>query len=566
MEMHVANPGETFKQLRSRLPAEQQTIADDFEAALSQLEAHGAHATATRLRRLDDYAEVLPPESLPDLLDSDAALDELEEALTKTARYRRYLWLSHFWLTLVRNVLALIPLFITWISLYVATTAYQTEVRLHPNLVYQPFLILWENGFGQGTWLTFSLVAFVDALLFVLIIGATYGIHDLERRAQKEARSIVTQMDRAMMQLVAVLGRSRAAFSGNPRDWAAAVEQVIRKAMTETDKLAKAGQEVTKSAAAAVVAATTATQATRDSAQQSAVEMRDYIAQVRREFQEVVAQLHTEFTETVQRFRDEDQSFFTQTNKATKDQIDKLIATMSDRIEALFKELHGVVGETNDTNRQFLTDSMGDLQTAISDANLANRQFLADANAESMTMVKNVAEETGRILQEVQVAIAQLRPSVEQHKTASEAMASAMTRVADATQTFNGSMQTFTSVTSAMDGHVQEVARAQDRATLQSESMATALTAAAGETRTAATGLHTTTERMSEALSHATLMSSEVTEANTQWRQTQAAFMQAVSALQGVAQTLHDTSKRLKDLKINLTVLGGWPFRRSKAA
>lgn len=548
MEMPVAHPGDAFKQLRSRLPAEQQTIADDFDAALRQLDMHGAHAAATRLQRLNDYAEVLPPESLPDLVDSDAALDELEEALTKTARYRRYLWLTHFWLTLVRNVLALLPLLLTWLSLYVATSAYQTEIHLHPNLVYQPFLILWENGFGQGTWLTFSLVAFVDALLFALIIGATYGIHELERRVQEEARGIVTQIDRATMQLVAVLGRSRANFAGNPQDWASAVERVIKDAMAETKKLALEGQKVVEAANTAVTAAATATQAACESAQQSAAEMRDYIKQVRQEYQAVVIQLQNEFKETVQRFRQEDQGFFTQTNNATKEQIDNLITTMSGRIEALFKEIHDAIGETNDANRRFLTDSIGDLQTAMNDANLSNRQFLADATAESMTTVKSVAEETGRILQEVQVTIAQLRPSVEQHKTASEAMASAMTRVADATQTFNSSMQTFTSVTSAMDGHVQEVARAQDRATQQSEAMATALTAAAGETRTTAYGLHTTTERMSEALSHATLMSGEITEANTQWRHTQEAFKQAVDALQRVAQLFQAMVRRPSDL------------------
>jgi chromosome segregation ATPase len=127
-------------------------------------------------------------------------------------------------------------------------------------------------------------------------------------------------------------------------------------------------------------------------------------------------------------------------------------------------------------------------------------------------------------------------------------------------------MQTFVSAASAMDGHVQEVARAQERATQQSESMATALSAAAGETKTAATGLQGTTERMSEALSHATAMSSEVSEANTQWRQTQVAFMQTQGTLHDVIKALQDTARRLNDIKINVTILGlRLPFVRGKA-
>jgi hypothetical protein len=570
MDMQAVNPGDTFKQLRSRLPAEQQPLADEFDAALRTLEAHGAKAAATRLRRLNDYAEVLPPESLPDLLDTDATLDELEEAFTNAPRIHWFPWLQHSRLTLARNILALLPLFITWLSLFLATNAYQTETHLHPNLVYQPFLILWQNGFEQGWWLTFSFVAGVDAVLFVLIIGATIGIHDLERRAREEARRVVTQMDGALMQLVAVLGRSRAAFAGNPRDWASVVNQVIKEAMAETKKLALEGQRVTQSANAAVAAAATAAQAARESTQQTTAEMRDYIAQVRQEYQETVTQLHTEFKETVERFRHEDQSFFSQANNDTRTQIDTLITTMRDRIDVLFTQLRDAIGETSEVNRRFLKDVAGDLRTAIGDTNATNRQFLAEANAESVATIKRVAEETGRILQATQATVAQLQPSVALHQAASQEMAGAMTRVADATQTFNSSisssMQTFVSAASAMDGHVQEVARAQERATQQSESMATALSAAAGETKTAATGLQGTTERMSEALSHAAAMSSEVSEANTQWRQTQVAFMQTQGTLHDVIKALQDTARRLNDIKINVTILGlRLPFVRGKA-
>jgi len=202
----------SFQKLRDHLPSEKKDIADDLDAVRQDIETEGAIAAAERLLRLDEYAMSLPPESLAGLVDSNAALEELEESIS--ARY------LYPWLVAARNLLALLPLLFTWWSLSRATTAYQTEVHLHPNLVYQPFLMLWENGFGQGMWPTFSFVAGADAILFILIIGVTAVVHWLERKAQTRARQIVASMDQSVMQLVAALGQSRLAFSGNPSDWA----------------------------------------------------------------------------------------------------------------------------------------------------------------------------------------------------------------------------------------------------------------------------------------------------------------------------------------------------------
>ena len=89
MELHVADSSPevtivsesseyAFKKLRAQLSPELQHIADDLDAVSRDLETHGAHGATARLRRLDDYATTLPPETLPGLLDSTATLDRID--------------------------------------------------------------------------------------------------------------------------------------------------------------------------------------------------------------------------------------------------------------------------------------------------------------------------------------------------------------------------------------------------------------------------------------------------------------------------------------------------------
>lgn len=62
----------------------------------------------------------------------------------------------------VRNVMVLLPILLTWAALAEATNAYKKQIDKDPDAITQPFLLLWQRGFGgESSFLapTFSTVA-----------------------------------------------------------------------------------------------------------------------------------------------------------------------------------------------------------------------------------------------------------------------------------------------------------------------------------------------------------------------------------------------------------------------
>lgn len=78
-----------------------------------------------------------------------------------------------------RNVLIFLPIAVTWLAISQATSAYHQLLSLClqkcPNQVQQPFLYLWEQGFGGGfpDMLRLSNVGLIDAGILALILLAT---------------------------------------------------------------------------------------------------------------------------------------------------------------------------------------------------------------------------------------------------------------------------------------------------------------------------------------------------------------------------------------------------------
>ena len=80
----------------------------------------------------------------------------------------------------VRNVLVLVPIFLTWFALAEASKAYATYIEREPDEVSKPFLLLWQRGFGGEASIlapSFSTVAIIDALIIALIIALTFYAH-----------------------------------------------------------------------------------------------------------------------------------------------------------------------------------------------------------------------------------------------------------------------------------------------------------------------------------------------------------------------------------------------------
>lgn len=527
----------SFKKLRDHLPVEQKNIADDLDVVRCALEVYGASAAAARLRQLDDYATTLPPESLPGLIDSTATLDELDAAAADKYKYP--------WLVAARNVLALFPLLFTWWSLSRATNAYQAEVHAHPNLVYQPFLILWENGFGQQLWPSFSFVAGADALLFIFIIIITAGIHGLERWAQKNAQQIVARMDQSVTQLVAVLSLSRVTFSGNPSDWAAAVQRVIAKAMDDIRQLAQAGQAVTQTASSAAQAAAAAAATSRAGIEQIADTTRTYVEQVKSEFAETVRQLHDEdkaFLVGLQHEANERLIFaHEEASKQMREQFNEIARQMAERFDVISREIMDETQASREAIRQMREES----RDALAHINVENRQFLADANRESLATLTRAAEQADGITERLRESVAALQPVIEQHKDGAEVLVDAVGKIGDVTQRFGDNMQTFTSTAGLMDAHVQEIVQTHERFTQRVETMVTTLTSVASETKAATADIQSTTAQMRDALDLATIVGGDVKQASQLWSQAQASLPNITRAMEEAADNLRNQRVQL---------------------
>jgi hypothetical protein len=144
--------------------------------------------TATKLRALSEEALVREP-SLGTLLGrlADAVA---EGRMTEATGYiaaidaRGLAELlagahSRLWavLEVLRNVLVFAPIAVTWMGLSLAAGAYADMLAARPELVSQPFLLLWEQGFGGRLAFNFGTLALIDASLIGILIALSFALH-----------------------------------------------------------------------------------------------------------------------------------------------------------------------------------------------------------------------------------------------------------------------------------------------------------------------------------------------------------------------------------------------------
>ena len=130
----------------------------------------------------------------------------------------------------VRNVLVLVPIFLTWFALAEASRAYARYIELNPEAVAQPFLLLWERRFGgEASPLapTFSIVAFIDALLLGLIIALTLYAHgrreDRDEQIALTAGQFQADLDNTLAEATVVLAQEK---GGRPAALTKGVERL----------------------------------------------------------------------------------------------------------------------------------------------------------------------------------------------------------------------------------------------------------------------------------------------------------------------------------------------------
>jgi methyl-accepting chemotaxis protein len=169
-----------------------------------------------RLKQLADVLINKPEHASVDLYGS-FSLDSLEEKAFSDHQVRpRFLvkWLG--FLEWVRNILVLIPIAITWHALWQASLNYNTLIAQEPELIEQPFLLLWEQGFRQlenVAGMTFSQVAFFDFSLLFIVILLTVVIHfyrdTRELGARKNAADLRCRVENVLWQANLQLAETR---------------------------------------------------------------------------------------------------------------------------------------------------------------------------------------------------------------------------------------------------------------------------------------------------------------------------------------------------------------------
>jgi hypothetical protein len=133
----------------------------------------------------------------------------------------------------IRQVLVLVPIFLTWFALWEASKAYQRQIQNDPDAVSKPFLLLWQDGFGgelRGFSPRFSTVAIIDAMIILAIILLTFFVHG--RRESKEeqvaqtAEQLQTDLDNALAEATVALAQDR---GNRPAQLARSVERLAER-------------------------------------------------------------------------------------------------------------------------------------------------------------------------------------------------------------------------------------------------------------------------------------------------------------------------------------------------
>jgi hypothetical protein len=211
----------------------------------------GADGTADRFEAIDSKIANWNPhfEDLERHVDPERAVDELNSVrgrprwqklfhgdwqggLRPLLGFPKSVRFAH----LLRNVAALAPLIFTWIMLGLAAQHYDSDLKDNPKAVSEPFLLLWQQGFGTG-FLSFEHVTIIDFALLALVVLLTFWVHWAEGQADRSADSVYEAVD----SLKAFLADRRSLPTPltplTPEEWAAITSETLDRTIQQTKEL-----------------------------------------------------------------------------------------------------------------------------------------------------------------------------------------------------------------------------------------------------------------------------------------------------------------------------------------
>jgi len=138
------------------------------------------------------------------ILNPSLLLDQVRDSQRKKSQ-----WLGP--VEVLRNILVLFPILLTWYALSKASASYSQAISANSALSNLPFLLQWEQGFGGAlpVWLSFSQVALLDAIILIVIITATLFVHYYNNiqfeYAEREAIQLVAELNNLLWRINKIL-------------------------------------------------------------------------------------------------------------------------------------------------------------------------------------------------------------------------------------------------------------------------------------------------------------------------------------------------------------------------
>jgi methyl-accepting chemotaxis protein len=263
--------------------------AGKLHDAYERLQDAGAEKAADRLLEIDADITRLDYAALETRVDPDLADEEL--AASYRARTRR----AH----MVRNIAALVPLLITWLALGLASREYRNELARVPNDSAKPFLLLWEDGFGQhGLFApTFAEVALLDFAIIVLLLALTAWVHYSEGRDESSRSRVMHSLWTGLAALKIAMAQSTPRPPADAQEWADAARKIISEAMEQTRLLSESSRKAIEEAGSRLEGIQ---DDGKEFIKQYSAEIKETLVSVRQDNEEFVRQVAAESRETLQ--------------------------------------------------------------------------------------------------------------------------------------------------------------------------------------------------------------------------------------------------------------------------
>jgi methyl-accepting chemotaxis protein len=409
--------GYSFPNLRQRDPG----VADKFAGVYKNLRDAGATAAAERLETMDGQVGRVPYQELEQLADPDRALDESSATIRRTGRRATRLVWSVRNAHLARNIVALLPLILTWITLALAASDYRNEVQAHPALATQSFLLLWQQGFG-GRLLSFTWVAGLDAALLALVVLLTVWVHKAEVITERRQRAIARELYAAMDSLQSVGVHGAIGTSTSAEDWAAATRRVITEAMEQTRLLTQTSEEAIRTAS-------------------------ERLAAVQGETVRFIEKFSVAIDQALTSFHDESREFIKNFATASQEQLGSLVVDLMRPLQA---EMSTVLEEFRSSQAEY-RGGIRELSGSVSSMSESARELVTSAGA-----YNKIADSITRNLDGMASSQQQFTTQVADSAQAMSSAATAMGQVASLHEGIHQSVRVnLDATTQAMKGTAQ---------------------------------------------------------------------------------------------------------------